>query len=77
MSIALILTPLWLIAAAALPRVPLRLRAATSWSLSLIGVPLLGGLTYAHGLLTGLTALALGAALLALAFRPHRGHAAE
>lgn len=73
----LVLAPIWLLVALALNRVPARLRHATAWTLALLGVPLLGALTYRYGPLAGVGALALGAATLALAARPQRGHPAE
>lgn len=72
-----LLATLWLLAALALARVPLRWRPATGWTLATLGVPLLGALTYLHGPLAGVAALTAGATLLALAFRPQKGHPAE
>lgn len=64
MSAPLVLAFLWVLLAAAIALMPRRLHWPGAVVLILLGVPLLGWLTAAHGPLAGLVALAAGASTL-------------
>lgn len=65
---ALALATLWLMVALCLGYVPLSQRARAGWAMTMLGVPVLGWLTYLCGPGVGVIAFAVG--LLALRWSP-------
>ncbi|WP_312524888.1 DUF2484 family protein [Paracoccus sp. (in: a-proteobacteria)] len=57
---ALLMVVLWAIAASLVPYVRLRWRGRAFWALVMIGVPVLGWLTFVTGPMIGLAAFAIG-----------------
>jgi len=64
MSLSLILACLWAVTASAAAALPTRLHWPAAYGLILLGIPLLGFVTYENGPVWGLLGLAGGASVL-------------
>ncbi len=67
---SLLLTLLWLLAAAGVAAFSRAAQGAAVWALVVVGIPILGLATWEHGPVMGTILLALGATLLCLPHLP-------